>query len=224
MKRKFEFKVQQDVLDLGVKIKGVRIHGIDNTVYSSSLNDYIDVHVKRLLKNNSLEVLKEDRIIQGFYELHKEVGIPKRKNLPASENLLKNLLKKQEFHKINPLVDLYNLISMDTKLALGAHDLDKTEGNISLRLTQGNENYIPLGSVEAKEVKAGIYSYIDDANDIICYSEIRQVDKTKVTEESKDVFFIVQGNQATTDKYVEDVAKELITVVTYYLGGTGEIL
>ena len=100
MNRKFEFKVQQDVLDLGVKIKGVRIHGIDNTVYSSSLNDYIDVHVKRLLENNSLEELKENRIIQGFYDLHKEVGIPKRKNLPASENLLKNLLKKQEFHRI----------------------------------------------------------------------------------------------------------------------------
>ena len=81
MNRKFEFKVQPEVLDLRVKIKGVRIHDIDNTVYYSSLNDYIDVHVKRLLKN---------------------------------------LLKKQEFHKINPLVDLYNLISMDTKLALGA--------------------------------------------------------------------------------------------------------
>ena len=79
--KNFQFKIQQEVLDLGVKIKGVRIHGINNTVYSSSLNDYIDVHVKRLLKN---------------------------------------LLKKQEFHKINPLVDLYNLISMDTKLALGA--------------------------------------------------------------------------------------------------------
>lgn len=134
MNRKFEFKVQPEVLDLRVKIKGVRIHDIDNTVYSSSLNDYIDVHVKRLLKN---------------------------------------LLKKQEFHKINPLVDLYNLISMDTKLALGAHDLDKIEGNITLRLTQGNENYISLGSEEAKEVKAGIYSYIDDVNNIICYSEIR---------------------------------------------------
>ena len=151
-------------------------------MYSSSLNDYIDVHVKRLLKN---------------------------------------LLKKQEFHKINPLVDLYNLISMDTKLALGAHDLDKIEGNITLRLTQGNENYIPLGSEEAKEVKAGIYSYIDDANDIICYSEIRQVDKIKVTNESKDIF---HGNKETSDKYVKDIAKELITVVTYYLWGTDEIL
>ena len=58
MNRKFEFKVQQDVLDLGVKIKGVRIHDIDNTVYSSSLNDYIDVHVKRLLKKS----IKETRI------------------------------------------------------------------------------------------------------------------------------------------------------------------
>ena len=158
MNRKFEFKVQQDVLDLGVKIKGVRIHDIDNTVYSSALDDYIDVHVKRLLENNSLESLKKNQVIQGFYELHKEVGIPKRKNLPASENLLKNLLKKQKFHKINPLVDLYNLISMDTKLALGAHDLDKTEGNITLRLTQGNENYIPLGSEETKAVS---YTHLD---------------------------------------------------------------
>ena len=222
--KNFQFKIQQEVLDLGVKIKGVRIHGINNTVYFSSLNDYIDVHVKHLLENNTLDTLKENRIIQGFYDLHKEVGIPKRKNLPASENLLKNLLKKQGFHKINPLVDIYNLISMDTKLALGAHDLAKTEGNISLKLTTGNENYIPLGSEEAKVVKAGIYSYIDDANDIICFSEIRQVDKTKVTNESEDIFFIVQGNKVTSNKYVKDVAKELITVVTYYLGGVGEIL
>lgn len=98
--KNFQFKIQQEVLDLVVKIKGVRIHGINNTVYFSSLNDYIDVHVKRLLENNSLESLKNNQVIQGFYELHKEVGIPKRKNLPASENLLKNLLKNKDFIKL----------------------------------------------------------------------------------------------------------------------------
>ena len=97
--KNFQFKIQQEVLDLVVKIKGVRIHGINN-VYFSSLNDYIDVHVKRLLENNSLESLKKNQVIQGFYELHKEVGIPKRKNLPASENLLKNLLKNKDFIKL----------------------------------------------------------------------------------------------------------------------------
>ena len=98
--KNFQFKIQQEVLDLVVKIKGVRIHGINNTVYFSSLNDYIDVHVIRLLENNSLESLKKNQVIQGFYELHKEVGIPKRKNLPASENLLKNLLKNKDFIKL----------------------------------------------------------------------------------------------------------------------------
>ena len=98
--KNFQFKIQQEVLDLVVKIKGVWIHGINNTVYFSSLNDYIDVHVKRLLENNSLESLKKNQVIQGFYELHKEVGIPKRKNLPASENLLKNLLKNKDFIKL----------------------------------------------------------------------------------------------------------------------------
>ena len=69
-----------------------------------------------------------------------------------------------------------------------------------------------------------VFIDIDDANDIICFSEIRQVDKTKVTNESEDIFFIVQENKVTSNKYVKDVAKELITVVTYYLGGVGEIL
>lgn len=64
--KNFQFKIQQEVLDLGVKIKGVRIHGINNTVYSSSLNDYIDVHVKRLLENNTLDTLKEIELFKVF--------------------------------------------------------------------------------------------------------------------------------------------------------------
>ena len=75
MNRKFEFKVQQDVLDLGVKIKGVRIHDIDNTVYSSALDDYIDVHVKRLLENNSLESLKKNQVVRLVRWIYQQVKI-----------------------------------------------------------------------------------------------------------------------------------------------------
>ena len=52
MNRKFEFKVQPEVLDLRVKIKGVRIQEINNTVYSSSLNDYIDVSMLYINRTN----------------------------------------------------------------------------------------------------------------------------------------------------------------------------
>lgn len=35
---------------------------------------------------------------------------------------------------------------------------------------------------------------------------------------------LFKGIKKPSDKYVEDIAKELITVVTYYLRGVGEII
>ncbi len=215
-----EFTVEQTVKDLGIKCIGVRITGINNHHYSDSLNDYLNIHSQRLLKSSNVN----DPIIQGFYDLHKKIGVSKRKNIPASENLIKLLKKRHDITRINPVVDIYNIISMESKLALGAHDIDKITGNVSLKLTDGKELFIPLGQEEPKEVPANVYSYIDDNDEIICYLEVRQVNKTKVTNDSKDIFFIVQGNEKTDYNYVKNVAEELITVITYYCGGTGKIL
>ena len=158
-----EFTVEQAVKDLGIKCIGVRITGINNHHYSDSLNDYLNIHSQRLLKSSDVN----DPIIQGFYDLHKKIGVSKRKNIPASENLIKLLKKRHDITRINPVVDIYNIISMESKLALGAHDIDKITGNVSLKLTDGKELFIPLGQEEPKEVPANVYSYIDDNNEII---------------------------------------------------------
>lgn len=158
-----KFTVEQQVLDLGVKIRGVQITGVNNYAYTKELHNYLENHIESLFHDESKEAIKENIIIQGFYDLHKKVNIPRRKNPPASENLLLTLIKKQGFFYINPIVDIYNIISMETKLALGAHDMNKIKGHICLKLTQGNENYVPLGQEKPKEVVPNVYSYIDDA-------------------------------------------------------------
>ena len=219
-----QFYIEQDVLDIGVKIRGVQIRNVNNDIYTEELKRYISVHIQNILEHESLESIKENPIIKGFYDLHHSVNIPKRKNLPASENLLKSLVKKQEFYSINPIVDIYNIISMETKLALGAHDINCLNGNLTLRKTLGNENFIPLGQDEPKTVPKGVYSYIDDANAIVCYLEIRQVDKTKITNRSKNIFYIVQGNKQTPQEYIDEIAQRLIDITTYYCGGEGKLL
>ncbi|MCD8028498.1 MAG: B3/4 domain-containing protein [Erysipelotrichaceae bacterium] len=93
-----------------------------------------------------------------------------------------------------------------------------------MRFTHGDEIFIPLGQSEPVPVQANEYSYIDDDNEVICRLEIRQVNKTKVTEDSKNIFFIVQGNEKTSNDYILDVANELINLITKYAGGTGKIL
>ena len=68
------------------------------------------------------------------------------------------------------------------------------------------------------------YSYCDDANDVLCHLEIRQVEKTKVDENSHNVFYIVQGNEATPDELLMSTAQKIINETVKYCGGKGRII
>ena len=219
-----EFYVDQKVLDLGVKIIGVEIDGIDNKTISDEYLQWRKDEVGVLLEKYKDFDVKQDEVLEAFYTLHEKVNVPRRKNIPASENLIKLLIKKQGLFEINKAVDIYNIISMESKLALGAHDIDKLSGNITLRLTDGTEKFRPLGSEEDKPVKPGEYSYIDDNNEILCWLEIRQVEKDKVTEDSKNIFYIVQGNEKTSDDLLYETADRIVDTTVRFCNGNGKIL
>ena len=219
-----EFIVLDEVKNLGVKALGVEINNIDNQTITEEYTAWRQAAVQELLAYYTDYDYKNDPVFEGFYRLHEKVGVPRRKNIPACENLVKLLLKKQELFAINKVVDIYNILSMRSKLALGAHDIDRFAGNVTLRLTDGSERFVPLGADEPKPVRAGEYSYIDDSNEIICHLEIRQVEKDKVTEDSKNIFYIIQGNEATPESLLQETAEELIRMTEKFCGGTGRLL
>ena len=219
-----EFIVDDKVKELGLKIIGLKIEGIDNNTTDPEFEKWRENRIKELIEKYKDYDIKNDKVIEGFYELHQAVGVSRRKNLPASENLIKLLIKRNDLVHINKAVDIYNIISIDSKLCLGAHDIDKVSGNVRLKITDGTEKFIPLGSEEAKPVASGEYSFVDDDNDIICWLDIRQVDKTKVTESSKNVLYLVIGNKENTYEELEKVANEIIETTTKYCGGKATIL
>jgi DNA/RNA-binding domain of Phe-tRNA-synthetase-like protein len=227
MKYNKKFIVEEGIHTIG--LRGIYFSVED--VCNSDRNDEFEEYKKEIIEGilASEKVLgennyKQDKILQGFRLLHESVGAPNRKNLSAAENLYRLLLKNGDIPHINLLVDLYNTISVKYKLALGAHDLANTEGNIHLRFTHGDEKFIPLGENEPKPVKAGEYSYIDDSNEIICYLDVRQIDKTKVTLNTTDSFFVVQGNSATSLPYLRQATHELIGLIKKYCGGKAYLL
>ena len=125
---------------------------------------------------------------------------------------------------INQAVDIYSMISLESKLALGAHDIDRVDGNVTLRFTDGTEKFQPIGQTEPGLSNPHEYSYCDDANEVLCRLEVRQVEKTKVSEDARNIFYIVQGNAATPDPLLQDVAGRIIELTTRYCGGAGEII
>ncbi len=220
----FEFHVDQEVLDLGIKVKGVVIEGIDNESINEDFEVYRKEKVDELFEKYKDVKIKEDPIVEGFYQLHSKVHVRRRNNAPSTETLVRLLQKREDLPHINKVVDLYNLISTETKVSLGAHDIDKIGGNVRLKIQDGTERFVPLGSSEPQEVKAGEYSYIDDENEIICHLEIRQVNKTLVDEKTKNIFIIVQGNEVISQELLESTCLQLIETITKYCGGKGKII
>ena len=220
-----EFYVQQAVLDAGVKILFPVIRGLDNTAESDEWKAYRREKLLELYRAYENLDVHSDPVLEGFNLLHDETGVKRRKNLPASENLIKLLKKNRgEMFYINTAVDIYNLLSLESRLALGAHNIDRVDGNVTLRFTDGTERFVPLGQTDPVPVHPHEYCYCDDSNEVLCRLEVRQVNKTAVDETAKNVFYIVQGNRATPDELLRETAERLIAVTTKYCGGRGEIV
>lgn len=219
-----EFKVQKEVLDSGVKIVFAVVEGMDNHGVNDEWQAYRTERIAQLYNEYKDIDVHADPVLEGFNILHDNVGVKRRKNIPASENLIKLLVKHGDMFYINRAVDIYNIISLESKLALGAHNMDKTEGNVTLRFTDETEKYVPLGQSEPVAVAPHEYCYCDDSNEVLCRLEIRQVNKTAVDENAVNVFYIIQGNEATPDELLTETAQNVIDTTVKYCGGTGRII
>lgn len=217
--RPLSFSISPEVSTLGVKCLISRINNVINIKNSPEFDKYLEEELKKIKQQWIGQDYKTDSVLQGFRILHEKIKRSNRKYPASPEELVRLFIETGRFPRINLLVDIYNLVSLKTRLALGAHDIGKVIGNITLRLTNGTEKFIPLGSKELLAVPSGEYSYIDDGNNIICRMEVLQVEPTKIIMDTTDVFLIVQGNYNTDDVYIKSGAKEVLNLINQYCGG-----
>jgi len=221
---KLSFQLDPQVADLGVQVETFVMTGVSNRKDDPRFTEYRNECISKLLGTLTKESIRESSILAGFRQVHTSIGVSNKKNVAAPEALLGILLQLGRLPQTNLLVDIYNLVSVQSQLSLGAHDIEKVAGNISLRMTNGSEHFVPLGTEEAKLVREGEYGYVDDANDMLCRLEVRQCDKTKLSIDSKECFFIVQGNPNTPYELVHSTVERLISLLQEYCGGTARIL
>lgn len=98
--------------------------------------------------------------VASWREAYRAFGV-KVKQYPSSiENLLKRVMKGEELRHINPLVDLYNVVSLQHLIPVGGEDIDALLGGLWLRIAGENESAVYLlGDKEAKPPKPGEVIY-----------------------------------------------------------------
>ena len=80
--------------------------------------------------NCDIDEVSDTPVIQGYKDLLQSIGRSVKKNPPTVLALIRNIRHRGSIPNINSIIDIYNVESLHSLLAIGGHDLDKIAGQI----------------------------------------------------------------------------------------------
>ena len=150
-----------------------------------------------------------DPRIEAWHTAYRSFGTNPRRIRPSVDALGRRLAKKGSLPRINPAVDSYNAVSVRHGLPAGAFDLDHVTGDVDIRPANGTENFTPLGEPDTVEnPKPGEIIYADTAGVLTRHWNHRDAHRTRVTEDSAHVAFVLETLHAGRDGDLLKVAAD----------------
>ena len=146
--------------------------------------------------NCNLAEITDQPTIQGYCDLLQKVGRSVKKNPPTVPALIRNIQHRGSIPRINSVIDIYNVESLHSLLAIGGHDLDKIGDEIKFTVSQKDDIFLPILSKE-KHVAPTDYVYRDEKG-ILAWLDVRDSDLYKFDDSTKNAIFIIQGNAHTS--------------------------
>jgi len=137
------------------------------------------------------------------------------------EALLKRVSQDREFSPINPLVDIYNSISLEFAVPCGGEDLQKVAGDLRLGQAVGGEAFLPLGADADAPALPGEIIYYDDEGAICRCLNWREAQRTMLTATTKDVIFFMESVNTQQAQRADQAMQELKKRITEYFGVEG---
>ncbi|HUL22856.1 MAG TPA: phenylalanine--tRNA ligase beta subunit-related protein [Thermodesulfobacteriota bacterium] len=216
------FSIQKELFDLlpDLTIGMVVAKDVDNTRSSDEIDGLLVRAVEEMRKNFAGDKPQDHPRIKPWRTAFSKLGISGSKFQSSIESMARRVLKGDPFPKINPLVDLYNSVSLRFFVPMGGHDLDTLEGNIHLRFAEGWEPFTPMGGGETGVVPKGELVYCDDREVLTRNWVWRQCEKDKATEKTKNIFIPIDVLGEVGKEQADEIILELSRLLPKYLRGT----
>ncbi len=124
---------------------------------------------------------------------------------------LESVLSGKKFPEETALVQILFLAELKTQLLIAAHDLKKCHLPLTIQMSQGGETL--LGSNNRNIVLKPNDICLRDTDDYILSIIYGQDERTRITKETTDVLFLIDGVPGLERKYVEDGLATLLSYV-----------
>ena len=199
--------------------------GLDNSVDESK-----DLYFKSLLDKGSKraedfisdEPFTQNEVIQEWRQAFTKFKTKKGAR-SSIEALLKRVSQGREFNPINPLVDIYNSVSLSYAVPCGGENIDKIEGGLHLAKAKGGESFFPLGAETDAPALPEEIIYHDDEGAVCRCLNWREAKRTMLTEETRDAVLVIEAVNEEQAKRAQAAMQELQYLVEDYFGVKGEI-
>lgn len=189
--------VDKSIADLGKKSIVIAI--AKNVNPAAKLSDAFLEKQKKMEEwalNCDAEEAAKHPVNQGYIDSISAVGRSTKKNPPTAVALIQNIKRRGSIPNINSIVDIYNVESLHSFLAIGGHDFDKIEEEICFTVSKKEDIFYPILAPE-KYVAETDYVY-KDKKGIMAWIDVRDGENYKFDENTKNAIFIIQGNANTS--------------------------
>lgn len=192
-----EFIVDESMKNLG--LEHIVIGIAKNVDPNAKLTDeFLEKQAKmeKFALEYDVDKLSQHPVIVGYNDLLQKVGRSPKKNPPTAGALIKNIQHRGAIPHINSIIDIYNVESLNSFLAIGGHDLDKIDDYIKFTVSKKEDSFLPILSTP-KHVSETDYVYCDSKG-IAAWLDVRDGENYKFDDDTKNAIFIIQGNANTS--------------------------
>lgn len=201
------------------------VKGLDNSVDESKdpyFKSLLDKGAKRAEDFIPDETFTQNDVIQEWRQAFSKFKTKKGAR-SSIEALLKRVSQGREFHPINPLVDIYNSVSLSYAVPCGGEDLDKIVGSLHLGKAKGGEVFFPLGAETDAPALPEEIIYYDEEGAVCRCLNWREAQRTMLTEGTKDAVLVIEAINEEQAARAQAAMKELQSLVEEYFGVKGDI-
>ncbi len=156
--------------------------------------------------------------IAPWREAYRAFGVKPSKYRSSIESLYRSAVSGSS-RSINPLVDLYNVVSLQAGSPCGGEDLAALDGDIYLTRATGTESFTPLGMTEDQPPIPGEIIYRDETGAFCRCLNWREADRTKLTEATTSAILCMECVDAARVGDIQRACEELAELIETHLGG-----
>jgi DNA/RNA-binding domain of Phe-tRNA-synthetase-like protein len=198
----------------------VRVRGCDNEVGDPWIEERLRQAESRARAGFAGAVLAEEPRIACWREAYRRFGASPKKSPSSIESLLRRVVKGEALRPINPLVDLYNAVSLERLLPAGGEDLERVRGDVELcRAGEGEPAVRLLGDADARPPHPGEVIYRDDLSAICRRWNWKEAERTKLTAATRHALLVIEALPPAGRPELEQALDELAGRVSRRCGG-----